>query len=950
MEDGHIIAYGIDWSPLKVGNQSIPLPEWLIHRDLALRRHGCESIPGYLGQAWHFMRFCDAFFSDPRGLFHMEWNPNAVKIVEKFFDNKMLAIMGAASSSKSFTLACIAVGMYLLDPKNTKVLVTSTTVQTAKGKIWGDISYAWDQVCAVYKSWGVPPPGKKMTGDPIIRYESDGIISHKAGLELIPTQQSSEKQSMEKVQGYKNQNIIFVGDEWDTLGHGLINTVQGNLKANPNSRCLAAFNPTGRTTAGGNISKPIGGWETIDEHTYEWQTQYGICIRFDARQSPNVLAGRKLWIGLPTIEDLAAYETLYGENKPLSWWCVDDKTEALTKRGWLKYNEIKIGDMIYSLSKCGTAEWCVIDSLFISNHKGMMTNMDGVSFSALVTQDHKWPITNRQTLSTKKPLRIKRLRKTCELKKNDLIPLIREPSDKKCIESKYNTVFSELLGWIISDGTIDYNRGMVVIYQSERANPNKCKRIEYLLNTLGYKFSLWVEKCGVRHYQLQREASKSIILALPKKKVSMELIESMSFYCRTALLDGIIGGDGGRQSTSGTGMYCCTASEEHAAMYCALAARCGIATTTHKILVPAGKKPLSNGWMPPEKIIYQVNLRKSYHTQKDDIDFYDIEYNGIIWCPYSKNETFLMRRCGRTCFTGNSMVCAWFPPTGETTSIYSEAELLLQYHADHKVTTWLEEPTMIGGADPGYAHDGDASYFSVGKVGLASVNGRSMIVCELVEMINIDRNITDKKVDKSEQVVKGMAEIMLKYGIAVKNLAVDISGAAAFGSLLSREIGSGFIPAVFNSKATEMFISKSDKRRACDVYEDLVSELWYGGKPLIREGQLKGIDPDTIDEMCQRSYLGGGKAKIKVEPKKFMKKRLHKSPDRSDAFFLMVHVARMRHGLSSMELAANHKARTEPLTDLGKFYQDNPHLLPPKPSRFKKRTYEKLEVSGVSWG
>lgn len=610
-----VIAYGLEWAPIKVGDQYVPCPEWMMHRDMVMGRHNCEVLPDFKGKAFHFMRFCDTFFSDPKGLFYMQWNPNAVRIIEAFFKHKMVSVMGCASSGKSRSLACIAVGMFLIDPINTKVLVTSTTVQTAKGKIWGDISFAWDQVCQVYANWGFDPPGQKMTGDPIIRYEAvvNGltVTNHKAGIELVPTQQSSEKQSMTKVQGYKNMNVIFLGDEWDTLGHGLLNTVKGNLKSNSNSRCVAAFNPTGRTTPGGKISKPIGGWEVITIDDDEWLTEVGgICLRFDARKSPNVIAGREVWLGLPTIATIADYKTSMGEDS-LEWW---------------------------------------------------------------------------------------------------------------------------------------------------------------------------------------------------------------------------------------------------------------------------------------------------------------------------------------------SQVCAWFAPTGETQSIYSQAEVMIQYHADHAVNTWLEDPIWIAGLDPGYVHGGDHSYLVIGRVGRASINGRSMIVCERMHTINLDKEITDLKSDKPEEVVRLTKKYLHQYSIDVKNLAVDISGAAGFASLLSRDIGSGFIAATFNGKPTAMPISKSDKRKACDVYEDLVSELWYGGKPLIREGQLRGIDPDTVDEMCERSFSGGIGVKIRVEPKKIMKKRLHRSPDRSDAYFLMVFVAKMRHGLSSVELAANHKARSEPLTDLGKFYQDNPHLLPKKTSRFKKRQkYERLE-------
>lgn len=605
------VKYGLRWHPMEIGGKFVPYPGFFMHRDLALGRYDCDTLPNFKGRAWHFMRFCDFLFGDEQGLFHLQWNPNAVRIINAFFANKMVALLGSASSGKSYVLAATSVAYYLLSPKDTKVLVTSTTVQTAKGKIWGDISYAWDQAAVVYKSWGLPIPGKKMTGEPIVRYELDGVISHKSGIELVPTQQATEKQSMDKIQGYKNENVLFVGDEWDTLGHGLINTVRGNLQANANSRCLAAFNPTSRTSAGGRIAKPKDGWESIDMDSEEWETDTGgICLRFDALKSPNVLSGRNDWKGLPTIETIDRMKSIHGEDS-VSWF---------------------------------------------------------------------------------------------------------------------------------------------------------------------------------------------------------------------------------------------------------------------------------------------------------------------------------------------SMVRGWFAPTGETNSIYSEAEVLLTYQADRRVDVWVSEPTMIAGLDPSFAHGGDGAWLVIGRVGEAIINDNRMVVCEEQEAINLDKEITDKTVDKSEQVVKLTAKHLARLKIDVKDLAVDITGAPSFKSLLSREIGDGFIGAVNNAKPSSMPISRSDRRKACDVYVNLMSELWYAGKPLLREGQLKGIDLDVVSEMCQRSYTGGtGKTKIAVEDKKQMKKRLHHSPDRADSYFLMLCVARTRHRLSSMEKPKASDSAVTKETFLQKYYRENPHLLP-KPEKKLRHTYEQLEV------
>ena len=58
-----------------------------------------------------------------------------------------------------------------------------------------------------------------------------------------------------------------------------------------------------------------------------------------------------------------------------------------------------------------------------------------------------------------------------------------------------------------------------------------------------------------------------------------------------------------------------------------------------------------------------------------------------------------------------------------------------------------------------------------------------------------------------------------------------------------------------------------------------------------------------VTEMVARTYEEKGGV-VQIESKKEMKLRTKKSPDISDAGFLALHLARVRHGVSSNEKAA----------------------------------------------
>jgi len=85
-----------------------------------------------------------------------------------------------------------------------------------------------------------------------------------------------------------------------------------------------------------------------------------------------------------------------------------------------------------------------------------------------------------------------------------------------------------------------------------------------------------------------------------------------------------------------------------------------------------------------------------------------------------------------------------------------------------------------------------------------------------------------------------------------------------------------------------------------EAFSNLMSELWYSSKALVRQGQLRNMGPSAILEMCARSY-DETRGRIVVEPKEKMKLRTKRSPDIADATFLSVFIARKKHNLLGNE-------------------------------------------------
>ena len=129
-----------------------------------------------------------------------------------------------------------------------------------------------------------------------------------------------------------------------------------------------------------------------------------------------------------------------------------------------------------------------------------------------------------------------------------------------------------------------------------------------------------------------------------------------------------------------------------------------------------------------------------------------------------------------------------------------------------------------------------------------------------------------------------------------------------------------------------------------------MSEMWHVVKVLVRCEQIKGLDDDTMEEMCSRNYKSGnGKEGVKTEvaPKETMKKKIGHSPDRSDGMVLSVHAARLRCGLSSTEKGA--PKPKDPALQRGIFHEVYGDFATPK----KRKAFpwdDEPALAGGGWG
>ncbi len=86
---------------------------------------------------------------------------------------------------------------------------------------------------------------------------------------------SEEAESAEKVQGYKQDRVFFIADEFATMSHGLWHTIKTNLFKNPLLDFIGMFNPDSFYDVAGLFSKPkhILGWDSVNVETEFYESE-----------------------------------------------------------------------------------------------------------------------------------------------------------------------------------------------------------------------------------------------------------------------------------------------------------------------------------------------------------------------------------------------------------------------------------------------------------------------------------------------------------------------------------------------------------------------------------------------------------------------------------------------------------------------------------------------------
>lgn len=252
-----------------------------------------DENPSYLSRYEHTCRAIDLMFNWDKEEPGFIWTPEAHIFFTEACEQQYLSVCGAGSSGKSFPSAAWALLNYHASPHNTKVLVTSTSINAARQRIWG----------AVIKLFNVLPADLKKLSKLVISTNLIKFVDpdpEKAddttrGIELIAAEPKREANAVAKLIGRKQHRMILIGDELPDLSESINTAAYSNLSRNPYFQYIALGNPASWMDAFGQACYPKKGPSSIDINTYRWETERGIVVRFDDMTSLNYTTVKK-WL------------------------------------------------------------------------------------------------------------------------------------------------------------------------------------------------------------------------------------------------------------------------------------------------------------------------------------------------------------------------------------------------------------------------------------------------------------------------------------------------------------------------------------------------------------------------------------------------------------------------------------------------------------------------------
>lgn len=339
-------------------------------------------------------------------------------------------------------------------------------------------------------------------------------------------------------------------------------------------------------------------------------------------------------------------------------YCVDTETEALTKKGWVRHDEITTDDVILSYD---TEEkklvWSDIKSIYRDQYQGKMYRLTNRGLDALVTPGHKFVSKQRGIIPVE------------EICNADNIVLMGDYIESP--PQKYDDAFVESVGWAVTEGHYEYgkNTHSIVLYQNEGEN---AQRIRKALNESDIHYKEYCRRENNISWRCTGNVINTIHSVAPNRVLSMEFIHDLTQEQKLLLIETMVAGDGWYRPNGGMsyGQKCKDHMDAFLVLCTFAGIRVGVSGYTYETSDGDTRQMYTaNFYKNPARTCSAQNINfhggqpgpggvargnKGLVGKKAKPNFPTVDYDGIVWCPETEYGTFVCRRNNNIYVTGNS--------------------------------------------------------------------------------------------------------------------------------------------------------------------------------------------------------------------------------------------------------------------------------------------------------
>ncbi|MDI6752262.1 MAG: ribonucleoside triphosphate reductase [bacterium] len=341
----------------------------------------------------------------------------------------------------------------------------------------------------------------------------------------------------------------------------------------------------------------------------------------------------------------AIQEFIFNMNIPtrVGFQCMSEDTEILGKDGWKRYDEVKEGEIIATFNiDMGFIEYLPVENVFTKEYKGKMYNIRNRISDQLISPGHR--VVRKKFGANGYCL--EEIEKVKEVKSPFIIPIGSLGNIKG--EKSVDEEIVKIIAWVVAEGSLDSSgrgNGRISIYQSKTKSREDYEEIISTSNNLGLKYTErnqagLGEECNILRFDA--DSTREILGYFnSNKEKGIKFIPGVITMAGTEtarlFLETYIKGDGH------DGCKITTTSETIKDGLLQVIVNAGFGATT---LV---RKPDNDISKKDRYIIRVIKHKDTYINTIKEVD-----YEGVIWCPNTKNETVIAKRAGKIFITGNT--------------------------------------------------------------------------------------------------------------------------------------------------------------------------------------------------------------------------------------------------------------------------------------------------------